>query len=344
VKKLLLINYAMDEESSVFSHQAEAANEISNYFSEVFVLTSHVGQYPRKSNVHVMSTSWQRGRNLRNLFSFYRGFFHLLRTKDIEVIYCHMTDVQSALIAIPAKILQIPHFLWYAHAKKSFFLKFTSKFVSGLITSTAGSLPIQNSSVKIVGQAINPQKFIFSRRANNNFDKFVHFGRLDKSKRLAEIAQILKTERITNPRVSLTLFGDASGPESELYIEKILSESGNEAGHEWLYVLPSVPRNSIGELLEVFDVFIHAYLGSLDKTVLEATFVGIPVVTANPEYLSIFGSWNPLGFDSLENEILALRSFNQMEITGLLEARRKVADSNHGLSNWALQIAEILNG
>jgi glycosyltransferase involved in cell wall biosynthesis len=334
----------MDENSSVFSHQAEAANEISNYFSEVFVLTSRIGDYPRKSNVHVVSTSWQRGRNLRNLFCFYWSFFQLIRTKKIDVIFCHMTDVQSALISIPAKLLHIPHFLWYAHATKSSFLKFTSKFVTGLITSTAGSLPIHNSNTSIVGQAINPHKFKFKVRASYNFDKFVHFGRLDKSKRLEEIAVVLNAERVHNPQVTFTLIGNPSGPDSELYVAKILNGLGNDSASEWLRVLPSVPRNTIGDLLEQFDVFIHGYLGSLDKTIVEATFVGIPVVTANPEYLSIFGSWNPLGFVSLENEIMVLRSCNQLAMSGLLEERRRVADSNHGLSNWALQIAQILKG
>jgi len=342
VKKLLLVNYAMDEDSSIFSHQAESANEISNFFSEVFVLTSHAGDYPHKSNVHVVTTSWQRGRNFRNLVFFYRNFFQLIRRQDIDVIYCHMTDVQSALIAIPAKLLDIPHFLWYAHATKSFFLRFTSIFVTGLITSTSGSLPIHNSRVSIIGQGINPNKFKYKNREQYNFAKFVHFGRLDQSKRLAEIAEVVRAERIHNSRVTLSFFGNPSGPDSELYMEEILNGSGNMPSHQWLRVIPPVPRNSIGDLLEQFDVFIHAYLGSLDKTVLEATFVGIPVVTANPEYLSIFGSWNPLGFISLENEIEVLRTFHHLELASSLEVRRKIAETNHGLSNWAFQTAQIL--
>jgi len=343
VKNLLLINYAMDENSPVFSHQAEAANEISNHFSKVTVLTSQIGAYPPKDNVEVMSMSWQQGRNFRNLIAFYRSVFTIFRREKIDVVFCHMTDVQSALLAIPLKILGINHFLWYAHATKSKFLMFSSYFVSGLVTSTRGSLPVHNSKVHIIGQAINSQKFEYQVRESFGFSKFVHFGRLDKSKRISEIVDTIKVERSRNPSSTLTFYGNPSSHESAAYLEQILGESQAIFDSNWLAVHPPVPRNTIGTLLSDFDVFIHAYLGSLDKTILEATFIGIPVITANPEYLAIFGSWNPVGFVSLDNEIQVIKGFRDSELASALDSRRNLAGTKHGLINWANCVAEILN-
>ncbi len=44
--------------------------------------------------------------------------------------------------------------------------------------------------------------------------------------------------------------------------------------------------------LQTYDCFIHSFQGSLDKTIVEATFLGLPVITINNEYRNIFGSWN----------------------------------------------------
>ena len=343
MKNLLIINYAMDENSPVFSHQVEATNEISNYFSQVFVLTSQIGSYPPKNNVRVTSMEWKPGRNLRNLIAFYRNVYFILRKYNIDVVFCHMTDVQSALLSIPLKILGIKHFLWYAHATKSKFLVFSSYFVTGLISSTKGSLPLQKPNSHIIGQAINAQKFDFQVRGSYDFSKFVHFGRLDKSKRIFEIVESIEKEKIYNSRTTLTLYGSPSSLKSSTYVEQILQGSRGKFEDDWLTVLAPVPRNSIGTLLSNFDIFIHGYLGSLDKTILEATFIGIPVVTSNPEYLTIFGSWNPLGFVSLNDEIQSLKGLKDSELAIALKYRRQLAHKNHSLTNWGKRVGEILN-
>jgi glycosyltransferase involved in cell wall biosynthesis len=174
-------------------------------------------------------------------------------------------------------------------------------------------------------------------------NKYVHFGRLDKSKRISEIVDTIREERTLDPKCSLTLYGSPSTPESFIYINRILQESQASSDGNWLILHPAVPRNSISSLLLDFDVFIHAYLGSLDKTILEATFVGIPVVTANPEYLAIFGSWNPTGFISLQNEIEVLRTLRHSEVVSVLNSRYTLAQKKHSLANWSYQVAQILN-
>ena len=343
MKNLLIINYAMDEDSPVFSHQAEAVNEISNYFSQVFVLTSQVGSYPPKDNVKISILEWRQGRNFKNLIAFYRNIYYILRKEKVDVVFCHMTDVQSALLAIPLKVMGLDHFLWYAHATKSKFLAFSSYFVTGLITSTKGSLPVHKPNVHIIGQAINAQKFDFRVRDSYGFSKFVHFGRLDKSKRILEIVKSVEEEKLCNPHSSLTFYGSPSGPESAAYVDEILKESQANFGGDWLTFLAPVPRKSIGALLSNFDVFIHGYLGSLDKAILEATFIGIPVITSNPEYLKIFGSWNPLGFVSLNDEIQSLKRFRGSELASALDSRRQLAYQNHSLTNWGNRVGQILN-
>jgi glycosyltransferase involved in cell wall biosynthesis len=112
----------------------------------------------------------------------------------------------------------------------------------------------------------------------------------------------------------------------------------------WLHFQPSIPRSEVPQALKKYDAFVHAYSGSLDKSIVEATFVGIPVLTTNPEYLEIFGSWSKQERFSvtLENEIEAILNLQMSDIMKEVENRRIIATRGHSLKNWALQISKIL--
>jgi len=88
--------------------------------------------------------------------------------------------------------------------------------------------------------------------------------------------------------------------------------------------------------------FFHGYLGSLDKTLIESTMLRVPVVTLNPEYTSIFGTWSKLPISDLIDEYLALRNLTRGEINLELDRRLDLARRNHSLRNWIEKLATLL--
>ena len=84
-------------------------------------------------------------------------------------------------------------------------------------------------------------------------------------------------------------------------------------------------------------------MGSLDKTLIEATLSGLPVVTTNPEYLENFGSWIGSDGSSLKEEFLALLTYTRDELANELKRRRDIAANHHSLENWAKQVNQLLN-
>ena len=88
--------------------------------------------------------------------------------------------------------------------------------------------------------------------------------------------------------------------------------------------------------------FFHAYIGSLDKTLVESTMLSVPVVTINPEYIKIFGSWSSSGSVSLDSEYRAMRSLNFTELELELERRHSLALRNHSLTNWINLLSQLL--
>ena len=108
----------------------------------------------------------------------------------------------------------------------------------------------------------------------------------------------------------------------------------------------SVPRQTLPILLKDFDCFIHAFNGSLDKAVLEATFIGLPVVTINPEYIKIFGSWdknNRLNEYTLLEELHCLLNLTKEELNTELDRRYQVAQKDYELEGWARRVITVVD-
>jgi hypothetical protein len=68
----------------------------------------------------------------------------------------------------------------------------------------------------------------------------------------------------------------------------------------------------------------------------------IPVVTLNPEYISIFGTWSKLPISDLKDEYLSFRTLTKEEVNHELSRRLDVAHRDHSLQNWIKQLAALL--
>jgi len=335
----------MDLKDPLLSHQVEAVNELSKYFEKVTVITGRVGLCEVSANVQILSSNWIKGLHVKSSLKFFMLAGNFIRRNRNTIVFSHMTEVQSAILSIPLRILRIPHFLWYAHTYKSIFLIINHYFANGIITSTKGSCPVESNKVFPVGQAISNCNFDFSNKKNNRVKDLVHIGRFDQSKNIFRIIDsVKKIATRKNFELTFTQIGSPTTKAAHSYFAQANQEFAQAIEEGWLKFQPSILRSEVSKTLKNYDAFIHAYNGSLDKSIIEATFVGIPVLTTNPEYIEIFGSWSKQGLASvtLESELQALLDMQIIDITRELENRRIVAFQGHSLSNWAFQISKIL--
>ena len=336
--KLLIINYVMDDSDPIFAHQAQAVESLSSYFQEITVLTGKVGRHQNKSNVHVISTEWVPGHRIRNTFKFYIKVMPFLFRRDTQ-IFSHMTEVQSALIAPLTKLLRIRHHLWYAHTSKSIFLDWCHIWTNGIITSTSGSCPINGSKVFLIGQGVDSSKFLpIQPPSDLSKISFLHFGRFDPSKNIKEILETCSTLRANGRKIYFTQIGTPSTKAYEKEASLLRAEFND---YDWVRFLPSILRENIPAEAKSHSAFIHAYRGSLDKTLIESTFLSIPVLTVNPEYMKIFGTWSGKQNPSLLEECQFFLNSNIVHISQEVERRRKIAEQNHSLDNWTRAIANF---
>ena len=345
-KHLLILTYEMDELSQVFSHQIGIVNELSKSFNKVTVLTGKIGSYNVSPNVRVYSSDWQSGKRISSTTKFLLVFFKLLLSNRFTLIFSHMTSVQAALISPITRVLRIKHLLWYTHTSDNFALRVCNLFTNGILTATAGSCPLSGSKVHVIGHSIDTK--IFKRKSSLNFpiSSFVHVGRFDPSKNIRLIIETLQNLRVTKNNANFTNIGLPSGKANTSYYQNIISEFNIDKNLTWMKFESSVPRQTLPSLLKDFDCFIHAFNGSLDKAVLEATFIGLPVVTINPEYKKIFGSWDKnsrLNEYTLLEELNFLLNLTKEELNTELDRRYQIAQKDYELEGWARRVITVMD-
>lgn len=342
---LLVFNYSMNETSQVFSHQSRIVMKLASHFDSLDVVTAEQLTSPSSSNVHISSTNWIPGRNLRNMVDFYRVSIPLLIKHRRGVVFSHMTEAQSLLISPICKLLRIRHFLWYAHRSKSIFLSLAYPFLDGVITSTKGSCPINGKKVKAIGQSIDLELTSqISRIPSIPPRSWYHVGRLDPSKNLELIINALAPLYQNDSTINLHFYGSPSSEEAVEYFN-LLRSKYNVSNFPWVHFHGQLSYTELVEVSNSHDGFIHAFWGSLDKALLEAILLKRVVVSANPEYLWEFRGQrlhqeNQLA--ELRGQLLKVYGEKPSSTQKQIDDDFRLAKENHSLDNWITQLLLIL--
>ena len=337
----------MDSKHQVFSHQVDLVNKLAKRFDHITVLTGSLGVFQVAENVNVICYRWVEGKRFSSLIRFFFIFVRSIKSQKFSVLFSHMTSVQSAFIAPITKLIGLRHFLWYAHTSNNIYLKIARVLTDGIITSTPGSCPLEGRKIYPIGQSID--KSIFSKKAKVSWPitELVHIGRFDPSKDIEVIINTVEKVRHSNPALTLEIIGSSSSDKFEEYEREVKNRFVNKAEYSWVKFTPHISRAELPEILKSKEAFIHAFQGSLDKTLVEATFTGIPVVTINNEYLKIFGFWhkrNQPESDFLEKELTKLLTLSESELQAEVERRYEIAVRNHEISGWVDRLVSVLSG
>lgn len=287
---LLFISFSLNPNNRIFSHQAEIAERLSSSFSEVILLTDEGPGQTIYSNGRVYCFGVNRfqsrklNRAISTLIFLSLAISVGLKFRSRLIVFGHMTDIYSFFLSPVTFLLKIPHFLWYAHVSNSIYLRLSHRLLTGVVTSTEDSCPVRSPKVRVIGQGINFEHFpLHIDRDYGKSRNLVYFGRLDRSKQIDYLIRLLLFVRTINSNATLTLIGNPT-PDNRNYLHKLFSQHADLIQNGSLIVLPAKSRHDLGIALREYDLFVHAFLGSLDKTLLEAASTGIPILTLNPPF------------------------------------------------------------
>ena len=341
--KLLILNQTMNRLHPALSHQVDVVRGLSNHFEQVQVVSVSNGSDNKDlpQNISAVYLNWSSKSRLAKILHFCSTVLPLIAKFKPDVIFSHMTTIQSLLLAPLSLILRIPHYLWYAHSSSSITFRLTSFMVTGILTSTHGSCPISSNKVFYVGQGIDLDKFRLPI-SNKQFNKLAYFGRLDPSKDIDGLLLTASQLKRQNEMTSFDIIGTPLRPQSSEYIENLKNKWENVYQEKWFRILESVPREQLRDKFKDYDIFIHAYQGSLDKVLLEATLAGLPVITLNNEYNRLFSSPSELSGGSLLQRVNNWCQLDLHTRNRILQQRQSLVVEKYSLVAWCGSVTNIL--
>ena len=348
--RLIVVNYSMSSKSLVFSHQREVVDALSKFFETVEVFTTEIGSEALAKNVRVFHIPWKANSALRNMVAIMKTLYPVLIRNRTSVLFTHMTDVHAAMLAPLTWLLKMRHILWYAHAKNSKYLFWSSFFVSKIVSSTPGScnLYINKRKIICINQGIDHKTFPFFGRRFNRLSKVMYYGRLDPSKNIHMFPDLILRLNRSPYTYSIDVFGRPANLESEKYFLGIASSLAVNSQETSIIFHDPIARALIPEIARKFDIFLNLYAGSLDKTLIEATFMGMPVITWNKEYCSQFGTWSDSSvsetLDFIIKEFESINSMSEIDIHKKINMRLSLALRDHSFEGWINRLDGVLKG
>ena len=346
-RRLLIVNYTTDDTHSALSHQNEVAYALSQKFESTAIITSDSSSGLQSSNtLQILNLNWQEHGFVRKLLKTYSVALKILVFFRPTHVFYHMVDTQCAIISPLFYFSRAHQVLWYAHKKKTLPLVISSFFVNAIATSTLESFPPHPKRIAmklhVIGQGIKEEAFPRLWNSEKRPDSAICVGRLDPSKGFVEIIETLGRSFSETTKFKVAFAGVASSVESSKLISDAINEFRVKYPHISIEILGSIKRQELAQTMSKYGFFIHAFRGSLDKVLLEATLTGIPVVTINSGYQNEFGTWSGSLTDDLLVELSSFLSTSKEAVFTLNKSRRLICVKKHSFEGWIRSLNLVL--
>ncbi|MFA5173381.1 MAG: glycosyltransferase family 4 protein [Candidatus Paceibacterota bacterium] len=367
--KLLIITQKVDKNDSVLGFFHGWIREFAEKFEKITVICLEKGKEELPESVKVFSLGKEVAKKttdrklikfkvikrLRYIFNFYKYIWK--ERKNYETVFVHMNEEYVLLGWWLWKLSGKRIFLWRNHPKGSLatrivvFLSdnvfytspfsFTARFKKGIL------MPVGIDEDKF---KVESRKFRKPEDRQKSFFKILYLGRIAPVKGIGTIIEAGKILKEKGTDFKLDIIGEALEKDKKYYENlKLRVEDSKLAGE--IRFLPEISNLEASEVYANYDVFINATkTGSMDKTIFEAIFAELPVITSNQALKNFFGEEyaHLLLFKEEDSSDLALkiekaREFLNSEGAGrMTKELRKKAEKEQSLKELGRKLSEIL--
>jgi len=333
--KLLIITQVIDTEHPILGFFHRWIQEFAKHCDHVHIICLQEGSRDLPDNVTVHSLGKESGASrLTYLWRFYKLIWQLRH--EYDNVFVHMNQVYVILGAPLWRPLGKRVGLWYMHGTVSRSLKLAEKLVQHIFTGSPESCRLASQKIIVTGHGIDTTHFAPDLSVTKSLD-LITVGRITPAKNLMQLVDILHTLRQTID-VTLTIVGAPVTAVEEQYTEKLKQHIDALGLDQFVHFPGRVPQTDLPALLNSARVFVTvAQNGSLDKAILEAMAVGLPVVSSAPGSDSLPLGTNqvstPAGFvDQLQK---VLQSTDEKPVTNAMYVKE-----NHSIASL---VPKILN-
>ncbi|MDP6509451.1 MAG: glycosyltransferase [Chloroflexota bacterium] len=347
---VLLITQELDPNSSNMRVAHDWAAAIAARCEHVTVLAARARRHDLPANVTVVPL--RRSESDSRPLVLVRLLWHLFRLfarGRVDVVFAHMVPA-FALLAWPfCKLRRRPLTLWYTSHGRTRALRLATRLIDLPITASADSYPVADSRPAVIGHGIDVARL---RAANVPPARppLIAFAA-----RITPLKQVELTIRALGAPVLrdhpgqpvLEIAGEPFYPADREYVAGLKREAAALGLADRVTFRGGVPGTDMPALYARSTITVSCRaVPAMDKSALESLAAGVPVVTNNPSFISLFGDYaDQLSFVGADPVALAAR------IAALLDkpaACQKIAsdlaesvERFHGLEGFADRLVDI---
>jgi glycosyltransferase involved in cell wall biosynthesis len=343
--KLLILTQKVDKNDDVLGFFHSWLLEFARQAEHITVICLQKGEYDVPENVEVLSLGKEAG--VSPLMYVMRFYMYIWRYRnEYDVVFVHMNQIYVLLGGLFWRAFHKKIALWYAHGYTPFGLRIAEKLAHIIFTSTQSGFRLTSKKVLVIGQGIDTDTFKpeFVTTAHTIYT-VVSVGRISPVKNYETLIDAVRILRDQGISLCVYIVGGVGLPEHQPYLtslEKLVHSYGLK---EVVTFVGPVPNKDIKGYLKGANIFVNTSLtGSLDKAVLEAMALEIPILTCNEAFLEVLPAMKESVIfkhkDSHElsrkiQSFMALDETNRAELTGKL---RSIVVENHSVKNFVGKI------
>jgi len=343
---LLICTQAVDKNDPILGFFHRWIEEFAKYAEHIHVICLKEGAHdlPKNVTVHSLKKTKSGASNVLNRIR-YIAKLKLLSWKlrnEYDSVFVHMNPEYVLVSGLLWRLLGKKISLWYTHKNVDWKLHLAEKLTHRVFTASKESFRLESNKTMVVGHGIDMQLFTSRREKakGENALKLLTVGRISSTKQIDVIIAALGALVRKNINAHLTVVGVPITEEDQMYFAEVQNMACRDQLSGKVHFVGAVTHDQLPSYYEDADVFINmSRTGSLDKAVLEALAMGMPVVTGNEAFHNLL---NPLRLwisegnpDAIVETILRSR---QIDMRAISEKVRK----EHSLTSLISNITATL--
>lgn len=342
--KLLICTQAVDGNHPILGFFHGWLTEFAKHFDEVHVICLQKGTYDLPANVFVYSLGKENGEHkLKYLFFFYVYFSRIFFKVRVDYVFFHMGAIYNILawpFFLVRKSFNTKFYWWKAHGHINTVGKLALVFVDTVYTSTPSGFAIPTTKRKVVGQAIQTDKFVMPQNSAARSNDIIFVGRIMPVKRVEDFIETAKMLHQTNPSLVFRIFGPVG---DEVYFQRLKQLIVTDALTDVVFFMGPKTHTELVAVYQQSLIFINtSQTQSMDKTVLESALCGCIPVTGNrafKEFLEPLGLYTTNAKPEAYSEVI--KKMLSSDVVSLQKELRDIVIASHSLSTFCTRIFNI---
>ncbi len=288
--RVLIVTQKVDSTDDNLGFFHRWIEEFAKHNTSITTICLYEGEHHLPENVRVLSLGKEHG--VSRLKYIKRFFAYIWRErKNYDAVFVHMNQIYVILGGLFWRLCKKKIGLWYTHGSVSFSLLVATFLAHVVFTASDKSFRITSKKKQIVGHGIDIDLFKPSiEKRDTDACTIVSVGRIAPVKKLEVLIRALPLVLAQKPNAHLCLYGLPQDAQEKQYQNQLFTLVHTLGLQDKVIFGGGVLYTDLPKVLGNADIFVQAsQTGSVDKSVLEALAMNIPVVSTNGAFKAFPG-------------------------------------------------------